>query len=105
MGGWLTGKYRRGEPYPSGSRMTQRPESYERLACNRVFDGLERLDQEARTRGLDMATLAFAWVLAHPAVTGAVCGPGRPAHLEAVLASLEVALTQVVRERIGLFFA
>ena len=27
-GGWLTGKYRRGEPFPAGSRMTQRPEPY-----------------------------------------------------------------------------
>src|SRR5215469_10011570 len=30
-GGWLTGKYRRGEPYPEGSRMTQRPEGYQGL--------------------------------------------------------------------------
>jgi aryl-alcohol dehydrogenase-like predicted oxidoreductase len=28
-GGWLTGKYRRGEAYPAGSRMTLRPEPYE----------------------------------------------------------------------------
>ena len=28
-GGWLTGKYRRGEPFPAGSRMTQRPEPYQ----------------------------------------------------------------------------
>ena len=27
-GGWLTGKYRRGEAFPAGSRMTQRPEPY-----------------------------------------------------------------------------
>ena len=31
-GGWLTGKYRRGEPFPAGSRMTQRPEPYAGLA-------------------------------------------------------------------------
>ena len=30
-GGWLTGKYRRGEPFPAGSRMTQRPEPYREL--------------------------------------------------------------------------
>src|SRR5262249_12231625 len=41
-GGWLTGKYRRGETYPEGSRMTQRPGPYERLADDRVFDGLDR---------------------------------------------------------------
>jgi aryl-alcohol dehydrogenase-like predicted oxidoreductase len=37
-GGWLTGKYRRGEDYPAGSRMTQRPEPYERLARSRTYD-------------------------------------------------------------------
>src|SRR2546425_262180 len=31
-GGWLTGKYRRGEAFPTGSRMTQRPDSYLRYA-------------------------------------------------------------------------
>jgi aryl-alcohol dehydrogenase-like predicted oxidoreductase len=104
-GGWLTGKYRRGEPYPAGSRMTQRPEPYERLVADRVFDGLERLDAEAAARGLEPAALAFAWVLAHPAVTGAVCGPGRPEHLAPALAALEVTLSPEERERIGSFFA
>ena len=52
-----------------------------------------------------MAALAFAWVLSHPAVAGAVCGPSRPAHLEPVLAALELPLTADERERIGSFFA
>jgi aryl-alcohol dehydrogenase-like predicted oxidoreductase len=103
-GGWLTGKYRRGEQFPAGSRMTQRPEPYERLVGDRVFDGLDRLGEEAARRGVDMATLAFAWVLSHPAVTGAVCGPGRPEHLEPVLAALDVQLTPDERERIGSFW-
>jgi aryl-alcohol dehydrogenase-like predicted oxidoreductase len=104
-GGWLTGKYRRGEPYPAGSRMTQRPEPYERLVDDRIFDGLDRLREEAAGRGLDLPTLAFAWVLAHPAVTAAVCGPGRPEHLDPVLAAVDVKLSPEERERIGSFFA
>jgi len=104
-GGWLTGKYRRSEPYPAGSRMTQRPEPYERLVTDRVFTGLERLAKEAAARGTDVTTLAFAWVLTHPAVTGAVCGPGRPEHLEPVLAALDVPLSPEDRERIGSLFA
>src|SRR5262249_14413793 len=39
-GGWLTGKYRRDEPAPSGSRMTLRPEPYEHLRSDRVYDAL-----------------------------------------------------------------
>jgi aryl-alcohol dehydrogenase-like predicted oxidoreductase len=104
-GGWLTGKYRRGQPYPQGSRMTQRPGPYESLATDAVFDGLERLGAEAAGRGVDTATLAFAWVLSGPAVAGAVCGPNLATHLDPVLAARELALTQSERDRIGGFFS
>ncbi len=104
-GGWLTGKYVRGAAFPDGSRMTMRPEPYEHLVTARVFDGLDLLAAEARERGVDMATLAFAWVLSHPAVAGAVCGPSRPAHLEPAVAALELPLTAAERERVGSFFA
>jgi 1-deoxyxylulose-5-phosphate synthase len=103
-GGWLTGKYRRGEPFPEGSRMTQRPEPYERLVDDRIFDGLDRLRGEAEERGVELTTLAFAWVLSHPAVTGAVCGPGRQEHLEPVLAALDLPLSAEERELLGSFF-
>ncbi len=104
-GGWLAGRYRRGEPYPEGSRMSQRPEGYLRLVDDRIYDGLDRLEAEARERGVDMAALAFAWVLSHPDVAGAVCGPTRPAHLEPVLVAFELPLAEDERERIGSFFA
>ncbi len=103
-GGWLTGRYRRGEPFPAGSRMTLRPGPYEQFLADDVFDGLDRLEAEAEALGVEMATLAFAWVLSSPIVTGAVCGPSRPAHLEPVLAALELPLTVEQRERVGSFF-
>src|SRR5262249_13186509 len=37
-GGWLPGKSRRGEAFPPGSRMTQRPEPYRALVTGRTFD-------------------------------------------------------------------
>jgi aryl-alcohol dehydrogenase-like predicted oxidoreductase len=101
-GGWLTGKYRRGEPYPEGSRMTQRPGPYERLSDDRVFDALDSLRGEADARGVDMAALAFAWVLAQ--VDGAVCGPNRAEQLDPVLAARELRLTDDDADRIGRFF-
>ena len=104
-GGWLTGKYRRGVPFPSGSRMTQRPEPYEHLVADRVFDGIERLEAEADARGTTAAALAFAWVLSHRDVTGVVCGPNRPEQLDPVLAARALELTEDDRERIGAFFA
>ena len=104
-GGWLTGKYRRDEAFPAGSRMTQRPGPYEHLRTDAVFDGLDRLREEAVARGVDLATLAFAWVLAHPGVSGAVCGPMRPEQLEPVLAARDLALTESEHQRIGGLFA
>ena len=47
-GGWLTGKYRRGEAYPSGSRMTLRPDPYEDLVNDETFDGLEAVRGRGR---------------------------------------------------------
>jgi aryl-alcohol dehydrogenase-like predicted oxidoreductase len=104
QGGWLTGKYRRGEPFPEGSRMTQRPGPYEQLVADRVFDGLDQLRAEAEARGVEMAAVAFAWVLAHPLVAGAVCGPNRAAHLDSVFAAQALELSPDDFDRIGRFF-
>ena len=75
-----------------------------RFVDARVFDGLDRFEAEAQERGVDVAALAFAWVLSHPDVAGTVCGPTRPAHLEPVLVAAELQLTADERERIGSFF-
>jgi len=80
-GGWLTGKYRRGAPFPAGSRMTQRPEPYTGLVTDRTFEALARLQDIAAGRGTSMAGLALAWLLADDRVTQIVIGPGRPEHL------------------------
>ena len=76
-GGWLTGKYRRGETPPSGSRMTLRPEPYEGYRTDRIFDALEAFERLALLHGVSMAALALAWLLARPAVTAIVVGPNR----------------------------
>ncbi len=83
-GGWLTGKYRRGAAVPEGSRMTMRPEPYEHLRADAVYDRLERLEEMG-----DPATLALAWLLGDPRVTAVIVGPRRPAHLAPALAALD----------------
>ncbi|HLF69249.1 MAG TPA: aldo/keto reductase [Gaiellaceae bacterium] len=103
-GGWLTGKYRRGESYPDGSRMTQRPESYERYANDAVFDALETLEEEAGDRGVSTAGLALAWLLGDPGVTALVVGPGTVEHLEPVREALGLELATDERDHLkGLF--
>jgi aryl-alcohol dehydrogenase-like predicted oxidoreductase len=103
-GGWLTGKYRRGEPFPEGSRMTQRPDSYLRYANDEVFDALGAFEREAFGRGVSMAGLALAWLLGVPEVTAVVVGPTRAEHLAPVREALELELTAAERDHLrGLF--
>jgi aryl-alcohol dehydrogenase-like predicted oxidoreductase len=104
-GGWLTGKYRRGEAYPSGSRMTQRPEPYEPLVEDATFDALEALGAFAQARGTSMAGTALAWLLADDRVTQVVVGPGRPEHLEPVREALTRPLSVEEREQVGGLFS
>jgi aryl-alcohol dehydrogenase-like predicted oxidoreductase len=99
-GGWLTGKYRRGAPYPAGSRMTQRPEPYTEFLTKRTFDTLTRLEAIAADRGTSLAGLALAWLLADDRVAQIVIGPGRPEHLTPVAEALEHPLTQAERAMI-----
>jgi 1-deoxyxylulose-5-phosphate synthase len=92
-GGWLTGKYRRGEPFPAGSRMTQRPEPYREFVSATVFDALDRLAAIAADRGISTGGLALAWLLADERVGQIVVGPGRPEHLAVVGEALRNPLT------------
>jgi 1-deoxyxylulose-5-phosphate synthase len=104
-GGWLTGKYRRGEPPPPGSRMTLRPEGVERYWFDATFDALEALEREARARGVSVAGLALAWLLRVPEATAIVVGPNTVEHLSPVVEALELRLDQREHARIGSLFA
>jgi len=104
-GGWLTGKYRRGEPYAPGSRMTQRPGPYTDLVTEKTFEALERFEAVAAERGVEPAALAIAWVLSHPQVTAVVVGPRRPEHLQPALRALELRLSEGERDELADLFA
>ena len=104
-GGWLTGKYRRGEAYPSGSRMTLRPDPYADLVNEETFDGLEAFAAAAADLGVEPATLAVAWVLGNPQVTAVVVGPRRPEQLATAVAATELELTPGQRDELAGLFA
>ncbi len=99
-GGWLTGKYGRGVPYPAGSRMTQRPEPYQAFVAGLTFDALDRLQAIAASRGTSLAGLALGWLLADDRVAQVVIGPGRPEHLAPVAEALRHPVTGAERTEI-----
>jgi aryl-alcohol dehydrogenase-like predicted oxidoreductase len=104
-GGWLTGKYRRDEAYPEGSRMTLRPDVYEGLVRGDVYDRLERFEALAAERGVEPATLAFGWLLGEPRVGAIIVGPRRPAQLESVWAAVDVPIDDATRTELSELFA
>lgn len=103
-GGWLTGKYRRGEKPPPGSRMATRPEPYRHLENERVFAGLEAFARRAAERGVSPAGLALAWALSHPHVASVVIGPRRPEHLAPVREALSLSLSREERDELASLF-
>jgi aryl-alcohol dehydrogenase-like predicted oxidoreductase len=101
-GGWLTGKYQRGEEAPAGSRMTLRPEPYRHLESDDVYDGLDALGRAASERGVSMGGLALAWALA--TAGSAVAGPRRPVHLDVVRQAVGLSLSASERDELGSLF-
>lgn len=83
-GGMLTGRYRRGEPPPAGSRFAwgDYGRMYQgRYWSERTFDVAEAVAAVAAAEGLTAAQVALAWLLARGGVTAPVVGASRPEQL------------------------
>jgi aryl-alcohol dehydrogenase-like predicted oxidoreductase len=76
----LTGKYRRGETPPVGSRLAlQVPaEALPKVLSEATLARLEQLSDWAEKRGLSMHELAFAWLLDQPHVASVIAGATQP---------------------------
>jgi aryl-alcohol dehydrogenase-like predicted oxidoreductase len=73
--GRLTGKYRRGEPAPEGSRLAGWSEGVRAEMLNDdAFDRIDRLARFAGDRGHTLLELAFAWLLAKRPVASVIAG-------------------------------
>ncbi len=88
--GLLTGKYRRGEKAPAGTRLASRTGPLE--SAN--FDVLEGLEEFSKKRGHTLLELAFAWLLARPSVSSVIAGATSAEQIRANAASVEWQLTE-----------
>ena len=77
--GLLTGKYRRGQPAPLGTRLAAR----DRVASDQQFDLLDALEGYARQRGASLLQVAIGALLARAPVASVIAGATRPEQVEA----------------------
>ncbi|MCU1346013.1 MAG: aldo/keto reductase [Acidimicrobiia bacterium] len=77
--GVLSGKYRRGEAPPAGSRLSEQvgEEARRRILSDRNFARLDVLEAFAGDHGRTMLDLAFAWLLGLPPVATVIAGASR----------------------------
>ncbi|HEY9390056.1 MAG TPA: aldo/keto reductase [Mycobacteriales bacterium] len=95
--GWLTGKYRRDQPPPVGSRLGDDPdrglEAWSRRATPHTWAVLETLRSVAEEAEVTPAQAALAWVTERPGVRAAIVGARTVEQLRNSLAAAEVRLT------------
>jgi aryl-alcohol dehydrogenase-like predicted oxidoreductase len=82
--GLLTGKYRRNESGPAGSRLS----SSDQAGSNEQFDVVEALEAFAAARGVSVLDVAIAGLASQPAVASVIAGATRPEQIAANVAAL-----------------
>jgi aryl-alcohol dehydrogenase-like predicted oxidoreductase len=77
MSGLLTGKYRKGQPIPQGTRVAKY-ERYAKLLTEDNLDKVEALIDFAESRKRTLLELAFSWLLAHRVIASVIAGATSP---------------------------
>ena len=80
--GLLTGKYRVGQPAPSGSRLAQKQALADKYHTAANLEKAAHLDQFATKRGHTLLELAFSWLLARTTVASVIAGATKPEQIE-----------------------
>ncbi|PLS31008.1 voltage-gated potassium channel [Bifidobacterium margollesii] len=81
--GLLTGKYRKGQSLPAGSRATwQADHQINDLLTDENLNMVERLSKVADELGTNLAILSLAWILQHPEISCVIAGASKPSQLE-----------------------
>jgi aryl-alcohol dehydrogenase-like predicted oxidoreductase len=92
-GGLLTGKYRRGQDAPEGSRRFEgwsEPPIYNE---DRLYDTIEVLVEIAKDRDVSATQVGLAWTLAKPGITSVIVGARTEEQLSDSLGCADLRLT------------
>lgn len=94
-GGWLSGKYRKGQPAPNTGRAARLPDRFDpdKPENQRKYEVVEHLIKLAEKEGTDLVKLSIAWTLGHRDVTSSIIGPRTVEQLEGLLGADEVQLS------------
>jgi aryl-alcohol dehydrogenase-like predicted oxidoreductase len=101
-GGWLSGRWRKGQETPTSSRAERLPHRFDMSipGNQRKLEATEQLAVLAEQAGMSLIELAIAFVIRHPAVTSAIIGPRTMEQLESQLTAADVELADDVLDRI-----
>jgi aryl-alcohol dehydrogenase-like predicted oxidoreductase len=96
-GGFLTGKYRRGDPIPASARAGSVQRRYFDERGWAILDALRTVADEC---GAAPGSVALAWLLRQPAITAPLIGANDPQQLRASLAAIDLKLSDEQIERL-----
>jgi aryl-alcohol dehydrogenase-like predicted oxidoreductase len=85
--GLLTGKYKRSEPFPEGSRLATSEIAAAAMATDENFTYIEALTEFAEDRGHTLLELAVSWLAAQPGVASVIAGAVYPDQVRANVAA------------------
>ena len=93
--GLLTGKYKKGQPYPEGSRAThQADKQVNQLLTDENLDKVEKMSKIAEELGTTMPVLALAWILRKPIISSVITGASKASQLESNIAASELVIPE-----------
>ena len=101
-GGWLSGRWRKGQEPPTSSRESRLPHRFDLSipANQRKLDAAEAFVQLAEEAGMSLVELAISFVIRHRAITSAIIGPRTMEQLESQLPAAERRLDDALLDRI-----
>ncbi len=97
--GLLTGKYRKGQPPPEGTRISSG--WHGELFTEQNLEKVENLIAFAESRGHTILELAFSWLLSRPMVASVIAGATKPEQVKANAVAGDWKLDEAELEEVG----